>query len=150
MKVIILGAGIVGLASAWWLARDGHEVTVVDREAGVGRGTSFANGAQLSYSYVAPMASRAVLANLPKYLLGRNSPVRFVPSADPDQWRWILHFLRACNADTSAINTRKLLALSFHSRNALSHSLLSCKFSRICASVAWRSHGFQRSRASAT
>jgi D-amino-acid dehydrogenase len=119
VKVIVLGAGIVGLASAWWLARDGHEVTVVDREAEVGRGTSFANGAQLSYSYVAPMASRAVLANLPKYLLGRNSPVRFVPAADPDQWRWILRFLRACNADTGAINTGKLLALSFHSRNAL-------------------------------
>jgi D-amino-acid dehydrogenase len=119
VKVIVLGAGIVGLASAWWLARDGHEVTVVDREAEVGRGTSFANGAQLSYSYVAPMASRAVLANLPKYLFGRNSPVRFVPSADPDQWRWILRFVRACNADTSAITTSKLLALSFHSRNAL-------------------------------
>ena len=119
MKIIVLGAGIVGMASAWWLARDGHDVTVVDREAEVGRGTSFANGAQLSYSYVAPMASRAVLASLPKYLLGRNSPVRFVPSADPDQWRWILRFLRACNADTAGTNTARLLALSFLSRDAL-------------------------------
>jgi D-amino-acid dehydrogenase len=119
VKIIVIGAGIVGLASAWWLARDGHAVTVVDRADAVGSGTSFANGAQLSYSYVAPMASRAVLASLPKLLFARDSPVRFVPSADPAQWRWILGFLRACNADAAAIGTARLLALSFQSRDAL-------------------------------
>ncbi len=119
MRIIVLGAGIVGIASAWWLARDGHAVTVVDRAAEGGRGTSFANGARLSYCYVAPMASRALLASLPKYLLGRDSPIRFIPSADPEQWRWILRFLRACDRGTAAHNTARLLALSFHSRDAL-------------------------------
>ena len=119
MKIIVIGAGVVGLASAWWLARDGHAVTVVDRADAVGSGTSFANGAQLSYSYVAPMASRAVLASLPKFLLARDSPVRFVPSADPAQWRWIFDFLRACNANAAALGTARLLALSFASRDAL-------------------------------
>jgi D-amino-acid dehydrogenase len=118
-----MGAGIVGLTTAWWLSQDGHEVTVVDRAETVGGGTSFANGAQLSYSYVAPMASPAVLRSLPKYLLEKGSPVRFVPSADPAQWLWLVQFLRACNAHSSAITTAQMLALSFHSRDAL-HEML--------------------------
>jgi D-amino-acid dehydrogenase len=123
MKVIVIGAGIVGLATAWWLARDGHAVTVVDRETEVGRGTSFANGGQLSYSYVAPMASPSVLRGLPKYLLSPSSPIRFVPRADPAQWRWAFAFLRACTADASALATAQLLALSFHSRDSLAEMM---------------------------
>ncbi len=86
MNVVVIGAGIVGLTTAWFLARDGHAVTVVEREADVARGASFANGGQLSYSYVAPMATPEVLRSLPKWLVRRDSPVRFVPSADPAQW----------------------------------------------------------------
>jgi D-amino-acid dehydrogenase len=119
MRVIVIGAGIVGLTTAWWLARDGHAVTVVDRSRQVGRGTSFANGGQLSYSYVAPLAAPSVWRNLPKYLFSPASPVRFVPQADPAQWRWAFTFLRACNADTSALTTAQLLALSFFSRDSL-------------------------------
>jgi D-amino-acid dehydrogenase len=119
MKIVVIGAGIVGLSSAYWLARDGHEVTVVDRENEVGRGASFANGGQLSYSYVAPMAAPSVLHSLPKYLLKPDSPVRFTPRADPAQWRWILAFLRACTAERSALTTARLIALSFHSRDSL-------------------------------
>jgi D-amino-acid dehydrogenase len=127
MKIAILGAGIVGLASAWWLSHDGHDVVVIDRAVDVGQGTSFANGAQLSYSYVAPMASRAVLASLPKYLLSPSSPIRFVPRPDRAQWLWVAEFLRACNADTAALNTARLLALSFASRDAL-HEMLARTF----------------------
>ena len=119
MRIIIIGAGVVGLASAYWLARDGHDVTVLERETAVGRGASYANGAQLSYSYVAPMAAPSVLRSLPKWLLGRENPVRFMPRADPAQWRWIFAFLRACNADRAALTTAQLLALSFHSRDSL-------------------------------
>jgi len=119
MQIVVIGAGIVGLTTAWSLSRDGHSVTVVDRAPGVGQGTSFANGAQLSYSYVAPMASRAVLAALPKYLFSASSPVRYHPSFDPDQWAWLARFLGACTDATSAANTAKLLALSFLSRDSL-------------------------------
>ena len=123
MHVIVVGAGIVGLASAYWLARDGHAVTVIDRETEVGRGASYANGAQLSYSYVAPMASPSVLRSLPKWLLRGDSPVRFAPGHSPAQWRWLLHFLRACNAERSALTTAQLLALAFSSRDSL-HAMM--------------------------
>ncbi len=113
----------MGLASAWWLARDGHAVTVVDRDAQVGRGASYANGGQLSYSYVAPFASPAVLRSLPKYLLARGGPIRFFPQADPAQWRWAFAFLRACTEEAAALATARLLALSFYSRDSLAEML---------------------------
>ncbi|MDE2334606.1 MAG: D-amino acid dehydrogenase [Rhodospirillales bacterium] len=123
MKVIVIGAGIVGLATAWWMARDGHEVTVLDEAEQPGSGASFANGAQLSYSYVAPLAEPAILKTLPKYMLDRNGPLRFVPRADPGQWSWLLRFLAACNATAAAHGTASLLRLSFASRDAL-HAML--------------------------
>jgi D-amino-acid dehydrogenase len=119
LNVTVIGAGITGLATAWWLARDGHTVTVLDEAAEPGLGASFANGAQLSYSYVAPLAEPAVLRSLPKYLLDRNGPLRFVPRADPAQWSWLLRFLAACNAGAAARGTANLLRLAAASREAL-------------------------------
>jgi D-amino-acid dehydrogenase len=119
LNVTVIGAGITGLATAWWLARDGHKVTVLDEASAPGLGASFANGAQLSYSYVAPLAEPAVLGSLPKYLLDRNGPLRFVPRADPQQWSWLLRFLAACNAGAAARGTASLLHLAAASREAL-------------------------------
>ncbi|XQM36792.1 D-amino acid dehydrogenase [Cupriavidus sp. H19C3] len=107
------------MTSAWRLANDGHEVTVIERHAGPGEETSFANGGQLSYSYVAPLAGPGVLSKVPGWLLRRDSPMRFRPSADPAQWRWLLAFARACNATTSDATTRKLLRLAFYSRDLM-------------------------------
>lgn len=81
------------MACAWYLWRDGHEVTVVERNEGVGLETSFANGGQLSYSYVAPLASPSVIPKIPPWLMRRDAPLRFRPQIDPDQWRWCLEFL---------------------------------------------------------
>ena len=123
MHVLVIGAGVIGLATAWYLSADGHQVTVVERNHGVALETSFANGGQLSYSYVAPLAGPGVLAKLPGWLLREDSPVRFRPRADLEQWRWLLQFVRACTLDQSEACTRKLLSLSFFSRD-LMHELL--------------------------
>jgi D-amino-acid dehydrogenase len=123
MKVLILGAGVAGVASAWYFRRDGHEVTVLERNTGVALETSFANGGQLSYSYVAPLASASVIPKIPPWLLRRDSPLRFRPELDPAQWRWILEFLAACNDETADRTTERLLRLAFYSRD-LMHELV--------------------------
>ena len=123
MRVLILGAGVAGVASAWYFWRDGHEVTVLERNQDVALETSFANGGQLSYSYVAPLASPSVIPKLPPWLLRRDSPLRFKPELDPDQWRWCLEFLAACNSRTADETTQRLLRLSFYSRD-LMHELV--------------------------
>lgn len=123
MHILVIGAGIIGLTTAWQLTQDGHRVSVIDRNPAVGAGASFANGAQLSYSYVAPMAAPGVLAALPKWLLSKDSPVRYVPSADPGQIAWLLRFLAACTDATSATNTAKLLRLAQLSRTRL-HAMI--------------------------
>src|SRR5258706_1868094 len=97
MKVLILGAGVAGVASAWYFWRDGHEVTVLDRNEGVALETSFANGGQLSYSYVAPLASPSVIPKNSPWLLRRGSPLRLTPELHSDQWRRVVEVLAACN-----------------------------------------------------
>ncbi|MDM0045464.1 D-amino acid dehydrogenase [Variovorax dokdonensis] len=120
--VCVLGAGIVGLATAWQLQRDGYSVTIVDRAA-PGSGTSSGNGAQLSYSYVQPLADPSIWAQLPKLLLAPDSPLKLRPRLDPAQWRWGLSFLGACNAVQSRETTARLLALAAASRTALEGAL---------------------------
>ena len=116
MQVCVLGAGIVGLAAAYELQQAGHQVTVVDQAAHAGTGTSMGNGAQLSYSYVQPLADPSIWKQLPKLLFNPDSPLKFRLQADPHQWKWGLQFLAACNADRSATSTRTLLQLAAVSR----------------------------------
>lgn len=123
MQVLVIGAGVVGLSTAYYLHADGHQVTVVDGHAGAGMAASYANGGQLSYSYVAPLAGPGVLEKLPAWLTRVDSPVRLRPSLDPDLWRWCLRFALACNKRQSDITTRRLLALSTFSR-ALMHDFV--------------------------
>lgn len=134
MKILVLGAGVAGLATAYSLARDGHNVTVLERRSGVAMEASHANGGQLSYSYVAPLAGPDVISKLPGWLLRRDSPVRFKPRLDPRQWEWGLRFLAACNGKASERTTRRLLLLSFLSRDltraAIEEEKIDCGFSR--------------------
>jgi D-amino-acid dehydrogenase len=123
MEILVLGAGVIGLSSAYYLHRAGHQVVVVDRHTEVASETSFGNAGQLSYSYVAPLAGPGVLSKLPVWLTRRDSPVRFKPSANPEQWRWCLEFALACTRKRSDSTTRKLLSLSFLSRT-LMHELV--------------------------
>jgi len=119
MRTLILGAGVTGLATAHALSAEGHAVTVVDAQPKVGRGASFANGGQLSYSYVAPFAGPGVIGKVPGWLLDPDGPLRFRLQADPGQWKWLIGFLRACNATTAEQTTRRLLLLGYLSRDLL-------------------------------
>ena len=132
MQVCVLGAGIVGLACAYELRRAGHEVTVVD-SGDPGGGASGGNGAQLSYSYVQPLADPGIWRQLPKLLFAPSSPLKLTPRLDPQQWLWCLRFLAACNSATSRENTARLLALAASSRQGfdamMAQEKLDCDFS---------------------
>jgi D-amino-acid dehydrogenase len=123
MRICVIGAGVVGVTSAYVLARQGHEVVLVDARREPAEETSHANGGQLSFSYVAPLAAPGVLADMPSWLLRTDSPLRFRPRLDPHQWRWCLEFLLACRASVARRTTAQMLALSFFSRDVL-HELL--------------------------
>jgi D-amino-acid dehydrogenase len=117
--VVVLGAGIIGITTAYFLNKAGHCVTVVERNAHAGLETSYANGGQLSYSYVAPLAGPGVVPKIPPWLLRADSPLRFYPKFDIDQWRWCINFVRACNRPQAEISTVHLLRLAYYSRDLI-------------------------------
>jgi len=123
MRVCVIGAGVVGVTSAYFLARQGHDVVLVDSRARPATVASYANGGQLSYSYVAPLAGPGVLPSVPGWLLRADSPLRFRPRLDPHQWLWCLQFALACRASVAQASTAQLQALSYLSRDAM-HRLL--------------------------
>ncbi|MBO1113003.1 D-amino acid dehydrogenase [Bordetella petrii] len=123
MRVCVIGAGVVGVTSAYFLARQGHEVVLVDSRARPATVSSYANGGQLSYSYVAPLAGPGVLSSVPGWLLRADSPLRFRPRLDPHQWLWSLRFALACRASVAQASTAQLQALSYLSRDVM-HRLL--------------------------
>jgi D-amino-acid dehydrogenase len=123
MKVCVIGAGVIGVTSAYFLARQGHDVVLVDSRAQPAMVSSYANGGQLSYSYVAPLAGPGVLPSVPGWLLRADSPLRFHPRLDPHQWRWCLEFALACRASVAQASTAQLQSLSYLSRDVL-HRLL--------------------------
>jgi D-amino-acid dehydrogenase len=121
--VIVLGAGVVGVSTAYALARRGLSVTLVDREMGPARGASFANGAQLSYAYSDTLGSPALLKKLPGLALGSDPLFRLKPSLDPDFLRWSFKFLAACTNGSQRAGTLATLKLALESQLAL-HALL--------------------------
>ena len=124
MRVCVIGAGVVGVTTAHLLSRAGHDVALVDERAQPAMGSSFANGGQLSYSYVAPLAGPGALADMPGWMFRRDSPLRLHYRFDPSQWLWLAGFLRACRASVSRASTAELLSLSYLSRDTL-HAMLS-------------------------
>ena len=119
MRVSVLGAGVVGVTSAWYLAADGHEVTVIERQSLPAQETSFANGGQISVSHAEPWANpRAPLKAL-KWLGREDAPLLWRLRADPAQWAWGLRFLRECTAARARANVGAIVRLGLASRAAL-------------------------------
>ena len=115
MRVIVLGAGVIGTTAAWYLNRIGHEVTVLERNAGAACETSFANAGQLSVSHAEPWANPAAPFKLLKWLGKEDAPLLFRLKADPAQWSWALKFLIECSAKRSTRNLIELVKLGTYS-----------------------------------
>ena len=119
MNVIVLGAGVVGTATAWYLREAGHDVTVIERQPGPAQETSFANGCQISVSHAEPWATPAGLLKVVQALGREDAPLLFRLRADPLQWRWCLQFVRECTPSRVAANLRRIVAMADYSRRSL-------------------------------
>ena len=119
MKIIVLGAGVIGVATAWYLRKAGHEVTVIDRREGAGLETSYANGGQISAAHAVPWANPRVPLQMLRWLGREDAPLLFRLRADLQQWRWGLAFLRECTPARLRHNIRQLVALGGYSRAML-------------------------------
>ena len=117
--VLVIGGGVVGLTSAWWLLEAGFRVRLLERAPDVGRGASYRNGGQLSYRYVAPLADAGVPLKALQWLFQADGPLRFRPEADWRQWRWLAAFLANCNGASNRRTTAKLLELGELSRRKM-------------------------------
>lgn len=122
MKVLVLGAGVVGVASAYYLARQGHEVTVIDREPGTAEETSFGNAGQLSFGYSSPWAAPGIPMKALKWLFTQHAPLTIRPDGSLFQLRWMYDMWRNCTPARYAINKDRMLRLSAYSRQCL-HAL---------------------------
>jgi len=119
MHVIVLGAGLEGVTSAWYLQQAGHTVTVIDRQPAAGLETSFANGGQISASHPEPWASPSTPAQILRWLGRNDAPLLFRPRLDWDQWVWGLRFLFECLPSRSDRNTHSIGQLAVYSRDKL-------------------------------
>jgi D-amino-acid dehydrogenase len=129
MKVLVLGAGVIGMSTAWYLAEDGHEVTVIDRQAGPGLETSFANAGEISPSYCAPWASPSVIKKAIGWMLAKHGPFRLYPRLDTAQWRWLWKMTANCTSAAYERNLQRMQRLAVYSRDC---------FIRMRADTGWR------------
>ena len=119
MHVIIVGAGLVGVSTAWNLLEDGHQVTVIERQPGAARETSLANGGQISTSHAEPWANPAVFGKLVRWLGREDAPLLWRLRADARQWAWGLRFLAQCTPGRTRRNLLAILRLALYSRSLL-------------------------------
>ncbi|KQV96576.1 D-amino acid dehydrogenase [Pelomonas sp. Root1237] len=113
---VVIGGGVVGLTTAWALLERGHGVTLIERDGEVAQGASRANGGQLSYRYVSPLADAGVPLKALRWLLDPDGPLRFKPEANWAQWAWLIAFLRNCRGPVNRRTTERLLALGAYSQ----------------------------------
>ncbi|MGE8064982.1 D-amino acid dehydrogenase [Pseudomonas sp. NPDC089569] len=119
MRVLVLGSGVIGTVSAYYLAREGFEVTVIDRQAGPALETSFANAGQISPGYASPWAAPGVPLKAFKWLFERHAPLAIKPTTNLDQYLWMVQMVRNCTAARYAVNKERMVRLSEYSRDCL-------------------------------
>ena len=117
MRVLILGSGVVGVTSAYYLARAGHEVTVIDRLPGPAQETSFANAGQISPGYASPWAAPGIPLKALKWMLQEHAPLSITPDGTLFQLRWMWQMLRNCSASRYAVNKERMVRLAEYSRD---------------------------------
>ncbi|UDM49670.1 D-amino acid dehydrogenase [Cupriavidus sp. MP-37] len=119
MRVLVLGSGVIGVTSAWYLAKAGHEVTVVDREAGPALGTSFANAGQISPGYASPWAAPGVPLKAIKWMFQEHAPLSIRPDGTLFQLQWMWQMLLNCSAGRYAVNKERMVRLAEYSRDCI-------------------------------
>src|SRR5574337_2061195 len=119
MHVLVLGAGVTGVTTAWYLAKAGFQVSVVDRAPEAALETSHANGGQISISHPEPWANPGAPLTALRWLGREDAPLLFRPHADSAQWGWALSFLRECLPRRTRRNTAAIASLAVHSGNRL-------------------------------
>jgi D-amino-acid dehydrogenase len=119
VKVLVLGGGVIGVTTAYYLANSGHEVTVVDRQAEPALETSFANAGEVSPGYASPWAGPGVPIKAIKWLLMKHGPLVIRPKLDPAMWAWLIKMLRNCTSARYAINKSRMIPLAEYSRDCL-------------------------------
>lgn len=119
MKVLVLGSGVIGVTSAYYLARAGHEVTVIDRQPKPALETSFANAGEVSPGYSSPWAGPGVPVKAVKWLLMKHGPLVIRPKVDPVMWLWLTKMLRNCTSARYAVNKSRMIPIAEYSRDCL-------------------------------
>ncbi len=119
MKVLVLGSGVIGVTTAYYLAQAGHEVEVVDRRGGPALETSFANAGEVSPGYSSPWAGPGIPLKAIKWLLMRHGPLVVRPKFDPAMWSWLLKMLRNCTSARYAVNKARMVPIAEYSRDSL-------------------------------
>ena len=119
MKVLVLGAGVIGTSTAWYLTEQGHEVVVVDRRDAPGMETSFANGGQISVCHAEPWANPDAPSKILQWIWRDDAPLLFRLRMDPAQWSWGIRFLLECTPSNTRANIAEIVKLSLYSRTAL-------------------------------
>lgn len=119
MQITVLGSGVIGVTTAYYLAKQGHEVTVIDRESGPGLETSFANAGQISPGYASPWAAPGVPFKAAKWLFQKHAPLVLRLTTDPKQYSWLCQMLANCTESRYKINKSRMVRISEYSRDCL-------------------------------
>ena len=119
MRVVVMGAGVIGVTTAYYLAKNGAEVTVLDRQGGPGLETSYANAGELSYGMTSPWAAPGIPLKAVKWLFMKRRPLFIWPLISPAMWKWCVQMLRNCNEEAYRINKSRMVRISNYSRDVL-------------------------------